>query len=44
MVQLWGHNVTNQWYWTAADHVNDVLLHYTGQPVTYGVSFSYRFH
>jgi iron complex outermembrane recepter protein len=44
MVQLWGRNVTNQWYWTAADHVNDVLLHYTGQPVTYGVSFSYRFH
>jgi outer membrane receptor protein involved in Fe transport len=41
--QVWGRNVTNKYYWTAADHVNDVLLHYTGLPVTYGVSFSYRF-
>jgi outer membrane receptor protein involved in Fe transport len=23
--QVWGRNVTNKWYWTAADHVNDVL-------------------
>ncbi|HEY2706821.1 MAG TPA: TonB-dependent receptor [Caulobacteraceae bacterium] len=44
LFQIWGRNVTNQWYWTAADHVNDVLLHYTGMPVTYGISFSYRFH
>jgi iron complex outermembrane receptor protein len=44
LVQIWGRNVTNAWYWTAADHVNDVLLRYTGMPVTYGVSFSYRFH
>ncbi|HWA61935.1 MAG TPA: TonB-dependent receptor [Caulobacteraceae bacterium] len=43
MVQVWGRNVTNKWYWTSASHVNDVLLHYTGQPVTYGVSVSYRF-
>ncbi len=42
--QVWGRNVGNTWYWTAADHVNDVLLHYTGMPATYGVSFSYRFH
>ena len=44
MFQVWARNVTNKWYWTAADHVNDVLLRYTGQPATYGVSFSYRFH
>jgi outer membrane receptor protein involved in Fe transport len=43
MVQAWGRNVTNKWYWTAADHVNDVLLHYTGMPATYGVTVSYRF-
>ena len=42
-LQVWGRNVTNKWYWTASDHVNDVLLHYTGMPTTYGVSFSYRF-
>jgi iron complex outermembrane receptor protein len=42
--QVWGHNVTNAWYWTAADHVNDVLLRYTGMPVTYGFTLSYRYH
>jgi hypothetical protein len=44
MLLLWGRNVTNQWCWTAADHVNDVLLHYTGMPVTCGVTFTYRLH
>jgi outer membrane receptor protein involved in Fe transport len=42
LVQLWGRNVTDEWYWTSSNHVNDVLLRYTGLPVTYGVSFSYR--
>jgi outer membrane receptor protein involved in Fe transport len=42
--QLWGRNVTNTWYWTAADHVNDVLVRYTGMPVTYGLTLSYRYH
>jgi iron complex outermembrane receptor protein len=42
--QVWGRNVTNAWYWTAADHVNDVLLRYTGMPVTYGLTISYRYH
>ncbi len=41
--QVWGRNVTDKWYWTAADHVNDVLLHYTGQPATYGATFIYNF-
>jgi iron complex outermembrane receptor protein len=41
--QLWGHNVTNAYYWTAADHVNDVLLRYTGMPTTYGFTLSYRY-
>jgi hypothetical protein len=27
---LWGCNVTNTYYWTAADHVYDTLLRYTG--------------
>jgi outer membrane receptor protein involved in Fe transport len=42
LVQVWGRNVFDKWYWTAADHVNDVLLRYTGMPVTYGVTVSYR--
>jgi iron complex outermembrane recepter protein len=41
--QLWGHNVTNAYYWLSADHVNDVLVRYTGMPATYGVLISYRF-
>jgi outer membrane receptor protein involved in Fe transport len=43
-VQVWAHNVTNKWYWTAADRVNDTLLRYTGMPTTYGVTFSVRYH
>jgi len=41
--QVWGRNVTNKYYWQSAVHVNDVLLHYAGQPRTYGVTLSYRF-
>jgi outer membrane receptor protein involved in Fe transport len=43
MVQVWGRNVFNKWYWASANHVNDVLLRYTGYPATYGVSLNYRF-
>ena len=41
--ELWGRNVGNTYYWTAANHVNDVLLHYTGMPATYGATFNYKF-
>jgi outer membrane receptor protein involved in Fe transport len=41
--QLWGRNVTNQWYWTSAAHVNDVLLRYTGMPTTIGFTLSYKY-
>jgi outer membrane receptor protein involved in Fe transport len=41
--QIWAHNVFDQYYWTGAAHVNDVLVHYTGMPRTYGISFSYKF-
>jgi iron complex outermembrane recepter protein len=41
--ELWGHNVTNTYYWTGADHVNDVLVRYAGMPVTYGFTLSYHF-
>ncbi|HUZ14092.1 MAG TPA: TonB-dependent receptor [Caulobacteraceae bacterium] len=42
--QVWGRNVTNTYYWTTAAHVNDVLVRYTGMPVIYGVTVSYRYH
>jgi outer membrane receptor protein involved in Fe transport len=40
---FWGRNVTDKWYWNQAQHVNDVLLRYTGMPVTYGATLSYRY-
>lgn len=33
-VQVWGRNVANTYYWTAAHHVNDVLQRYTGMPAS----------
>ena len=41
--QIWGHNVTNKWYWTAADRVNDTMLRYTGYPTTYGITISVHY-
>ena len=43
-VMVWGHNVTNTYYWTSYDRVNDTNLKYTGMPTTYGLTVSYRFH
>jgi len=43
MFQVWGRNVFDEWYWGSSNHVNDVLLRYTGMPATYGMTFSYRF-
>lgn len=42
-VQLWGRNVGNTYYWTAAYHQVDSLVHYTGMPATYGFTLSYRY-
>jgi outer membrane receptor protein involved in Fe transport len=41
-VQVFGRNVTNEYYWDNASHVNDALLRFTGHPSTYGISVSYR--
>jgi outer membrane receptor protein involved in Fe transport len=43
-VYFWGRNVTNTWYWNQSQHVNDVLLRFTGMPVTYGITVSYKFN
>ncbi|HVM98919.1 MAG TPA: TonB-dependent receptor, partial [Caulobacteraceae bacterium] len=40
--QVWVRNVTNAWYWTAADRVNDTILRYTGMPRTFGITLTYR--
>jgi iron complex outermembrane recepter protein len=38
----WGRNVTDRHYWNQAQHVNDVLVRFTGMPRTYGLAVSYR--
>ena len=40
---FWGRNVANKYYWNQAQHVNDVLLRFNGQPATYGITVSYRY-
>jgi len=40
---IWGRNVTDTYYWTAATHVQDTIVRYTGMPATYGISLSYRY-
>ena len=42
-VQAWIRNLTDEYYWQSAVHVNDVLLHYAGQPRTFGLTVSYKY-
>ena len=37
-----GRNITNKYYWNQNQHVNDVLVKFTGMPRTYGVTVAYR--
>ena len=41
--QIWGRNITNEYYWTNALQTQDGYVRYAGKPVTYGGSISYRF-
>jgi iron complex outermembrane receptor protein len=42
-VQLWGKNVTNQYYWTNVASYYDTIARYAGRPATFGVTASYNF-
>ena len=42
-LEVWGRNVTNQFYLNGATHSSDYVLRYTGFPVTYGATLSCRF-
>lgn len=39
---VWANNVTNKFYWTAANHISDTTVRFAGMPATYGVSLSFR--
>jgi outer membrane receptor protein involved in Fe transport len=41
--QVWGRNVGNTYYWTEAIAENGSLVHYTGMPVTYGITISHQY-
>ena len=43
LVEIWGKNVTDTYYWTTAFYQFDPVVRYTGLPSTYGVTVSYRF-
>jgi len=42
-VKLWGHNVTDKYYWVGVTHLIDTLDRIAGDPATFGVSASYRY-
>ena len=41
-LSAWARNLTDEYYWTVASKTNDSFIRYTGQPRTYGVTFTYR--
>lgn len=42
-LSIWGRNVTDKYYWTNVVNVYDTSVRYTGQPVTYGATISFRY-
>lgn len=42
-VSVWGNNVTNTYYWTAAMRNGDTINKYAARPVTYGVLFGFKY-
>jgi iron complex outermembrane receptor protein len=41
--QLWGHNLTDRYYWTTQVANVEGIVRYAGFPATYGFSVSYRY-
>jgi iron complex outermembrane receptor protein len=42
-VELWGHNVTNQYYILTVTHVVDTVAQLTGMPATFGITVRHKF-
>ncbi|WP_170234955.1 TonB-dependent receptor [Croceicoccus sediminis] len=40
---IWGENVFNKYYFVTKTRISDAFVNWTGRPVTYGVSFSYKY-
>jgi outer membrane receptor protein involved in Fe transport len=41
--QIWGRNITDEYYWTQSQSTNDTVMRWTGMPRTYGISLSRDF-
>jgi outer membrane receptor protein involved in Fe transport len=41
--EIWGRNITNEYYWTNVTHLTDYVSRLAGMPATYGVSFRFRY-
>lgn len=41
---IWGRNVGNTYYWTAATKPTDTTVRFAGMPATYGITVSRRFN
>ena len=42
-VEVWGRNITNQYYVTNVIHGADAVVAYAGMPRTYGITLKYRY-
>lgn len=42
-IGAFGRNITNEYYWSSASHLVDVVTRYAGMPATYGVQLSYKY-
>jgi len=42
-VQVWGRNLTDEYYWTAVSSNANVVVRFPGQPRTYGASLTFSF-
>ena len=42
-LQVWGRNVTDEYYFVTNAHVNDVIVKYNGMPATYGFTLAYTY-
>jgi len=41
--QLFGKNITDEYYWTQENRIYDTSVRYAGKPRTYGVTVGYKF-
>jgi len=41
-LEVWGKNVTDAYYWTSVEHVEDTVTRLAGMPATWGVTLTVR--